>query len=63
MKGYKCFCCDTEFYEHEAAIRTVLEPHWWLDGCPMEELSFLVCPECGCDDLEEIDIEEDEPEE
>ena len=61
--GFKCTTCDSLFYEGEEGYRTVLEPHWWLEGCPMEELTFRVCPECGSEHIEEVYIEEDESEE
>ena len=64
MSRYQCFRCDEIFTEEEADYHTVLETHWWLDGHPIEELTYMACPECGCEDWEEVfDDEEDESEE
>ena len=64
MSRYQCFYCDAIFTEDEADYHTVLEPHWWLDDCPMEELCFMACPECGSEEIEECfdDGEESESE-
>lgn len=52
--SYQCSNCAEVFNDNTAAYHTILEPHWWLDGCPMEELTFMACPECGCEDFEEV---------
>ena len=32
------------------------EPHYELDGCPIEHLYLPVCPECASGDLEEAPV-------
>lgn len=43
----------------DADFHTERERHYWLEDCPTETLSFMACPDCGCEDVEEIDEEEE----
>lgn len=61
--GWKCFCCDHFFTELEADYHTVYEKHYWLDDSPVEELTFMACPECGSEDIYEEWIDDEEYEE
>ena len=57
---FYCLACGAKFLGMEADYHTVQERHIWLDDCPVETLSFMACPECGCEDIEEIDGEEED---
>ena len=56
---YKCSCCGCVFEEDEAVYHKEYERHWWLDDSPVEELVYMACPECGCEDFDE-DFDDDE---
>lgn len=62
MSRFQCFCCDAIFTEDKADYHTVMEPHWWLDGHPIEELVYMACPECGCEDFDEVFDDDEESE-
>lgn len=57
---FYCLACGAKFLGMEADYHTVQERHIWLDDCPVETLLFMACPECGCEDIEEIDGEEED---
>ncbi len=63
IHGFKCFNCDHIFTEFEADYHKRCECHYWLDDSPVEELMFMACPECGCEDFEEVWINAEEDEE
>ena len=60
--GWQCFNCDCVFEEHEAEWHKTYEKHYWLDDQPVKELTFMACPECGCEDIDEVWIDDEEDE-
>lgn len=55
---YKCYDCDEIFDEDDAGSRSECVGEFW--GSPAYE-SYMVCPNCGSDDLEEyVGNEEDD---
>ena len=57
---FRCRSCGAEFLGMDADYHVERERHYWLDDCPTETLSFMACPDCGCEDVEEIDGEEED---
>lgn len=53
MDYYYCNDCGAIFNDECAKYAVTVERHWWLDDCPAETLTEMLCPECGSFDIEE----------
>lgn len=60
MAKLKCYDCGAIFDEEDADERRECVGEFW--GSPAYD-SYLVCPCCGSDDLEDYEEDEEEPEE
>lgn len=55
MDYFYCNKCGAIFNEETARYEVSVERHWWLDDCPTQVLTEMLCPECCSYDVSECE--------